>query len=26
LTADEAWVACQPGQLYTFEDGDLLRC
>lgn len=23
LTTDEAWVAFEPGRLYTFEDGDL---
>jgi glutamine amidotransferase len=24
LTTDEAWVAFEPGRLYTFEGGDLL--
>jgi glutamine amidotransferase len=24
LTTDEAWVAFQPGRVYTFEGGDLL--
>jgi glutamine amidotransferase len=23
LTTDEAWVACEPGRVYTFEDGDV---
>ena len=23
LTTDEAWVAFEPGRLYTFEEGDL---
>jgi glutamine amidotransferase len=23
LTTDEAWVAFEPGRLYTFEGGDL---
>ena len=23
LTTDEAWVAFEPGRVYTFEDGDL---
>lgn len=24
LTTDEAWLALQPGRVYTFEDGDLI--
>ena len=23
LTTDEAWVAFEPGRVYTFQDGDL---
>ena len=23
LTTDEAWMACEPGRVYTFEDGDV---
>jgi hypothetical protein len=23
LTTDEAWVAFEPGRLYTFEEGDV---
>jgi len=23
LTTDEAWLTCEPAQLYTFVDGDL---
>jgi predicted glutamine amidotransferase len=25
LTTNEAWVAFEPGRVYTFEDGDWVR-